>query len=412
MARLCFLVWIAAVCLAPSWRAEAHYRKPELEEIPIDRLLTNLQGRLELNPNSWNVHYQLGRLHSMAYASNANVFLVEKENGDFYDIPFSTQVPEGRLASTNREAEAKSHLTSAITHYARSLALIGNPTMKQDSFWKQLPANLGLAWCLDESGRREEAISAYRKTLKLALIYEVGRDYQKMEWIKENYDAPGTRATPVRTNWPGDMVTRQFNEESIRYLLKLLDPVKDASEIASLNKAQVTLDSLMRGYTPIIIPLTHQNRLSDLVSTNTVVPFDLDGSGIQRRWGWITPKAAWLVSDPHRTGQITSGLQLFGNVTFWIFWRDGYEALASLDNNNDGVLKGSELEGLALWQDVNSNGVSEPGEVWSLVEFGITALRCRSQIESAQGPWHPQGVEFDDGRTAPTYDWISPETAR
>ena len=200
---------------------------------------------------------------------------------------------------------------------------------------------------------------------------------------------------------------RRFSEETIRYLLKLLDPVKDALEIASLHKAQGTLDSLMRAFTPILIPLTRQNGLSDLVNPKAEVPFDLDGSGVQRRWGWITPKAAWLVSDPHRTGRITSGLQLFGNVTFWIFWRDGYEALASLDDNNDGVLKGAELEGLALWQDINSNGVSEPGEVRPLAEFGITALRCRSQVESVQGPWHPQGVEYGDGRTAPSYDWIS-----
>jgi hypothetical protein len=51
-----------------------------------------------------------------------------------------------------------------------------------------------------------------------------------------------------------------------------------------------------------------------LTNPNARVAFDLDGSGLPRKWGWITPKAAWLVYDPAGEGRITSGLQMFGNV--------------------------------------------------------------------------------------------------
>jgi hypothetical protein len=130
--------------------------------------------------------------------------------------------------------------------------------------------------------------------------------------------------------------------------------VKDAKEIADLQGKQKTLSGMGRAVTPILVPLASGMALQDLVDPNASVTFDLDGSGLPRQWGWITPKAAWLVFDAEGQGKITSGLQMFGNVTFWIFWRNGYEALRSLDDNHDGVLRGAELRGIALWQDRNS----------------------------------------------------------
>jgi hypothetical protein len=88
---------------------------------------------------------------------------------------------------------------------------------------------------------------------------------------------------------------------------------------------------------------------------------------------------------------------MFGNVTFWIFWRDGYEALRALDDNGDGVLSGAELHGLALWSDVNGNGVSEPGEVIPVEALGIASLSCTSQRHTSGIEWNPAGVGFKDG---------------
>jgi len=148
--------------------------------------------------------------------------------------------------------------------------------------------------------------------------------------------------------------------------------------------------------------------LDQLVDANAAVTFDLDGSGLPRPWGWITTNAAWLVYDPQGRGEISSALQMFGQVTFWIFWRDGYHALASLDDNQDGRLAGSELRGIALWQDGNGNGVSEPGEVRPVAEWGITAVFCSGQQEAVHGSWCAEGVRFGEGRVRPTYDWIAP----
>jgi hypothetical protein len=149
-----------------------------------------------------------------------------------------------------------------------------------------------------------------------------------------------------------------------------------------------------------------------LVDAEAAVTFDLDGSGLRRQWGWITPKAAWLVYDPQSDGQITSALQMFGNVTFWIFWRDGYAALRSLDDDGDGALRGTELHGIALWQDTNGNGLSDAGEVRSVSESGITAISCAGELDGTGTSWCPTGVTFSNGTTRPTYDWVAPSRAK
>ena len=188
--------------------------------------------------------------------------------------------------------------------------------------------------------------------------------------------------------------------------------MRDADEIADLKDRQKTLSTMARAVTPILIPLTDGTELADLVDLNAAVTFDLDGGGLVQKWQWITPKAAWLVFDADGRGQITSGLQMFGNVTFWIFWRNGYEALRSLDDDNDNVIRGSEMRGLALWHDSNGNGASDPGEVRTASEWNISALSCEHEIHLSGVSWSPQGVTFSDGRTRPTYDWIAEHQGR
>jgi hypothetical protein len=158
--------------------------------------------------------------------------------------------------------------------------------------------------------------------------------------------------------------------------------------------------------TPIFIPLAPAAAFDKLVDDNARVGFDLDGSGFEQKWAWLTPKAGWLVYDPQRTGRIDSALQMFGNVTFWIFWPDGYQALAALDDNGDGVLSGAELNGLAIWNDLNSNGVSDPGEVIPVEALGIRSISCASQTDAGGMRWNPKGVTFTNGLSRPTYDWI------
>jgi hypothetical protein len=116
-----------------------------------------------------------------------------------------------------------------------------------------------------------------------------------------------------------------------------------------------------------------------------------------------------VVYDPKGEGRITSGLDLFGSVTFWLFWDTGYDALQALDDNRDGKLTGPELAGLAIWQDSSHFGVCDPGELKSLKDHGIVAVSCgfeRDPSHPDQIAFSPMGVTFRDGTTRPTFDII------
>jgi tetratricopeptide (TPR) repeat protein len=352
---------------------------PQIEKVPIARLFTNLESRLAKNTNSFEAAYNLARLHSMAYSTNLITVDVDKKDGDPHYYYFGSDSGVPRTVQVFKTPEDKSralkHLTNAISLYERSLALLKRST--NASTWYILPTQLGLAWCLDQSGQREKALDAYRKTLRVAWKKEVTGDFNFTEWAKGAWSEVKSGQNPIHAQRRGSIGPGVcFSDETIGYLLKLLDPVKDAKEIAQLKNDKQTLLSMGRAVTPILIPLEPKLEFDDLVDPTAGVVFDLDGSGLPRKWGWLTPKAAWLVYDSDDSGNITSALQMFGSVTFWFFWEDGYAALSSLDDNGDGALSGAELCHLALWQDSNSNGISDPGEVRSVQSFGIESISC------------------------------------
>ena len=246
-----------------------------------------------------------------------------------------------------------------------------------------LTAQLGLGWSLEQKGRTQDAIAAYRKVIAAA-------------WPDESQ---ATRAG----------LGKNFHvAEAARYLIPLLDPDRDRAEIAELQSRAAKLERLPRPITPLVVPLTASASAREIVDLDNAVAFDADGSGLVRSWTWISRDAGWLVHDPKRSGKIESALQLFGNVTFWLFWRNGFDALAALDDDRDGEIRDRELEGLALWRDANADGVSGAGEVKPLAEHGIVSLRCR--YEEGDGfltaAIAPGGVRFTGGRRADLVDVI------
>lgn len=159
--------------------------------------------------------------------------------------------------------------------------------------------------------------------------------------------------------------------------------------------------------TPIVFALDEPRPLEDLLLPNATVEFDLDGDGDVERWPWVKPDTGILAWDPEGTGEITSGRQLFGTATWWMLFSDGYRALDTLDDDRDGRLAGDELDGLALWFDRNTNGVSEPGEVVPVEAAGVASIATRSTGRAGASPMNDAGVETTDGRVRPSYDWVT-----
>ena len=410
--RKLFLSVLVVTLLA--FDASAMFMLQDTEKVPIARLFTNLQQRLVKNTNDYQLHYQLARLHAMAFSTNAGEMPASKRDGSvvfgYYGsdagVPDVLQTPTNAVARTNGLA----HLTNAIAHYEHAIALMKKSTNVDEVRWLILPTQLGYSWCLQQAGRRDDALRGYRKMLDISWRMEVVGDFVFDEWVKDVWADVKSLKNPIHGRGRGSLGPGVcFSEETIGYLLKLLDPVKDAAEISGLKDKQTKLSSMGRSVTPILIPLDN-SPFEKLVDARATVAFDLDGSGLQRQWGWITPHAAWLVYDATATGKITSGLQMFGSVTFLIFWRDGYQALGALDDNNDGVLRGNELRGLALWRDVNGNGISDPGEVRPVGDYGIQSLDCGSEWVGPDLRRSANGVRFEDGSIRPSYDWLVPVT--
>lgn len=377
------LISVAAMLVAAA-SAQAMYLRLDVKNIPLARLTRNLRQALQADSLNATTISNLARAYAMAWSlksdsvpavvstwydlrGNSDSVPIEPKEvffGDEYDVVPYTRTTETKLPERQRVAQA--HFDTAMSLYDRLLKLKPNDQM----------ARLGRAWLLTHTSRRNLAISELRA---------VARPNDKVD------QADGIRA------------------EAGRYLAPLLNPKRDKEEIAKLANINRVYDSRMRVVTPIAIPLRSGLDATDIENRSARITFDADGSALPKQWTWINPNAGWLVHDPTGSGRVTSALQMFGSVTFWMFWSNGYDALCSLDDNGDGRIAARELKGLALWVDKNQNGKSERGEVRTLEQHGIVSLSCAHTRDASHRDrimYSPQGVQFRDGTTRPTFDLL------
>ena len=127
-------------------------------------------------------------------------------------------------------------------------------------------------------------------------------------------------------------------------------------------------------YDPLVIDLNNDG----IKGTNLdyKINFDLDNNGFKEATSWIDNNDAFIAIDKNNNGTIDNGSELFGNKSIsnnaYAYTnpnaKNGFESLKEFDSNNDDIIneKDKEFTNLLLWQDKNSNGISETDELIKL----------------------------------------------
>ncbi|VVM19289.1 Alkaline phosphatase (EC [uncultured Gammaproteobacteria bacterium] len=107
--------------------------------------------------------------------------------------------------------------------------------------------------------------------------------------------------------------------------------------------------------------------------------FDHDNNSFAEQSGWVGKDDGLLVFDKNNNGKIDDGSELFGNNTILSNGNkaaNGFEALKDLDSNNDGKIDNQDtnFNNLKIWQDKNSDGKLDEGELLSLAQAGVKSL--------------------------------------
>ncbi len=430
-----------------------------IKEKPQDAQAYYVLGRIHSmawaygpNLNLWGNPMGRGKDPATNAAGNADPFDGKLPGFAPYD---SVEVRRDE-AKKDATAEDMKHLEASIENYKKAVELAPKEALYE----------LGLAWMLQEAGKvalnlpegflgtkvevtaeekakyaaaisklsnedpavREAATAELREAMPKALgqlkgtrndnleamtrMQNIIRGYwelQALEHYRKAYDlridedlkrGGGLRA--------GDSALAEEAGDAILGILKDQPQAAKPDEAKKVAENVKKLKAMPMAVTPVIfaMPGVKGDVVGDLVDSSKRVGFDLAGDQVARTWPWVKDGTALLVWDPAETGKITNGRQLFGDHTWWIFFRDGYEALSILDDNRDGELTGAELAGISVWVDKNGDGVSQAGEVMTVAQAGIVGIGVKaSDVEGTLTSG--AGIRFKNGETVRSFDWVT-----
>jgi hypothetical protein len=130
--------------------------------------------------------------------------------------------------------------------------------------------------------------------------------------------------------------------------------------------------------------------------------------------GWVTPTDSLLVRDLDADGTIDNGAELFGDSARLKNGQtaaNGFYAMADLDDNHDGKLDNQDAawSELKIWQDRDSDGITDAGELKTLDELGIQSINTgftSTATTDSQGNRHLQQGSYTkaDGSTGQAED--------
>jgi len=188
----------------------------------------------------------------------------------------------------------------------------------------------------------------------------------------EVYEAPGGASPAPNTNEKfrvGSIVGYDDGEEDSQA------PINDKIDGGGSNGWGGNSDGLLSGSgkaksSPLVVDLDNDGiELKQL--QYSWARFDLDGDQLAERTGWVKGDDGLLAWDKNGNGKIDNTSELFGTKT-----TDGFLVLKTLDSNSDGQISSSDanFSNLRIWQDVNEDGRTDAGELFTLAQKNIASI--------------------------------------
>ncbi|MBN1972996.1 MAG: hypothetical protein JW787_05115 [Sedimentisphaerales bacterium] len=435
------LLLLSIVCTI----SQAKFVMPQ--PVPVDRLIANATAYIKENPKDAQGYYILARINYLAFINKSTQVAAFSEGKD--SPPKVAENWQERGYQNSLLPEHARKLAAEELGYSSYSEIPREERKKFQELFNQKAEQLRKEnWQPEKITQNKliqhvtESIDYFKKAIELDPkngLYHLGFASlleQYINYVKET----DLRAFPeefrnIILNYAADIYYTAYklsikedlkNEriplaglqsltgyEAGNAYIRLIEQDKNITEeqkkiLAEIHKNIDTIAKLRIGaITPIVFSFEMLFSPTDLLDRNLQINFDLDGDGAAELWPWVKPSTGILVWNEDGKNEITSGRQMFGSVTWWLFFNDGYHALNCLDDNRDGALNGSELEGISVWFDTNSNGKSEPVEIKSLDELGIISISTKSTSTENGWPTNKTGIKLTTGKTIPTYDWIA-----
>ncbi|MGJ0486227.1 MAG: calcium-binding protein [Methylomicrobium sp.] len=151
------------------------------------------------------------------------------------------------------------------------------------------------------------------------------------------------------------------------------------SLVQSLNDLFISARNWIQRRDPLTLDLDGDGLETVGIDPNAPILFDHDGDGVANATGWIKRDDGFLILDRNGNGLIDNGSELFGDSTPLSAGgtaADGFAALAQEDSNGDGLVNfhDASWNDLRVWRDLNSDGVSQDGELFTLEALGIAGI--------------------------------------
>ncbi|MEP1428846.1 MAG: hypothetical protein ABJL64_09285, partial [Rhizobiaceae bacterium] len=199
--------------------------------------------------------------------------------------------------------------------------------------------------------------------------------------------APGTKTIDyvemlsVNANGSGKVLVGDIGtigtqiDTDIDFTVQLSDGDGDSTAAASFTVNVADSNVPSSATPPVVLDLDGDGIETVDLSTSTV-NFDYNGDGVASKTAWVGADDGLLAIDLNNDGKVNDGSEIVFSQ-----YAEGaetdLEGLAmAFDTNQDGVLNAddAQFDKFGVWQDADSDGVTDDGEFKTLAEMGIESI--------------------------------------